>query len=249
MIVLPAVDIKSGRCVRLVKGDPRRETVYEADPLAAALRWRDEGSAYLHCVDLDGAISGASGNAEHIKRIIAESGMKVEVAGGIRSDEDVARWVDLGAHLVVLGTRAVQDPDAAAALCRRYPGRIVIAVDAREGLVSTHGWTETSAVTAVELAQRLAPAGPAAFLYTDIDRDGTLTQPNFETTRALIEAVPTPVIASGGVSALDDVEECGRIGAGAVIIGKALYDGAIALPDALAAAGRYPRSLVPDEDR
>lgn len=237
MLVFPAVDIQDGQCVRLRQGDPGRKTVYESDPLKAAARWRDAGAQWLHVVNLNAALDGPDRNRTVVERIIRETGLRVEVGGGIRTADDASRWLDAGAELVVIGTLAAEDPSGAAALCRARPGRIVIAVDARAGMVVTHGWRQVTDQSVLDLAHRFEDASPAAYLYTDIEKDGMLTHPNFKATRALIEATSVPVIASGGVSRIEDVAELGRLGAAAVIIGKALYDGALSFADAAREAG------------
>ncbi len=245
MLVYPAVDIARGRCVRLLQGEPERETVYYRDPAEAAAHWEALGAKALHVVDLDGALAGGGRNAGPIKEILERVGIPVQVAGGLRTAEAVRRVLDAGAARAVVGTRAAKEPEWAVELCRELPGRVVIAVDAREGRVAVEGWREVAETSPVQLAQRLAEGGPAAFLYTDVARDGMLSRPNFDGVAKLLEAVAVPVIASGGVASLEDIQRLGECGADAVIVGKALYEGVIELPDVLAAAGEYPSRLEP----
>ncbi len=244
MLVYPAVDIQKGRCVRLLQGRPEDEKVYYRNPAEAALHWQALGAGVLHVVDLDGALSEPR-NADAVAEILDRSSMHVEVAGGLRSTEDVRRVLDAGAVRAVVGTMAARDPEWAIGLCRDLPGRIVIAVDAREGRVAVEGWRETTEVSPVELAQRLAEGRPAAFLYTDVARDGMLSRPHFDGVERLLEAVDVPVIASGGVASLEDIRLLGECGADAVIVGKALYEGVIELPQTLEAAAEYGSRLQP----
>ena len=255
MLVFPAVDIARGRCVRLLQGRPEDEVVYYERPADAALHWQEEGALALHVVDLDGALarSGASaeragaerGNAGPVQEILQRAQVPVQVAGGLRSAEAVRAVLEAGAARAVVGTQAVREPDWAVALCQALPGRVVIAVDAREGRVAVAGWQELAEVGPVELARRLSEGRPAAFLYTDVSRDGTLTRPHFEGVERLLAAVDVPVIASGGVADLADVVRLGECGADAVIIGKALYERKFTLAQALEAAAPYASRLAP----
>ena len=246
MLVFPAVDIAKGRCVRLLQGRPEDEKVYFESPAEAALHWQDAGARALHVVDLDGALARGGDNAAAVEEILSRAQMPVEVAGGLRDETAVRRVLELGAARAVVGTQAVRQPDWAADLCRQLPDRIVIAVDAREGKVAIEGWQETAEVTPVQLAQRLAEGGPAAFLYTDVARDGMLTRPNFEGVEELLGAVDVPIIASGGVASPEDVERLGECGADAVVIGKALYEGRFTLTEALEAAAGFESRLAPE---
>lgn len=240
MLIIPAVDIRDGRCVRLVHGELSKETQYYEDPVEAALRWRDEGAQRLHLVDLDGAFAGISKNAAVIERIVKAVGIPVQVGGGIR---DVATAEDLfarGVERVILGTAAVSDPDVVAALCKQYPGKVVVGIDARAGMVALRGWVEDSTVRALDLAQQMAKLGVREIVYTDIYRDGTLQGPNLEALREMAEAAPLDVIASGGVSSLQDIKnllELEPLGVTGVIVGQALYTGRVNLPEALALQG------------
>jgi len=242
MLLYPAVDIAEGRCVRLLQGDPERRTVYFDSPAEAALHWEALGAQALHVVDLDGTLA-SGGNEGPVLEILERTSLPVEVAGGVRDSAAVDRLLAAGAARVVVGTRAAQDPAWAVELCRRLPGRVVIAVDAIEGRVAVRGWQETADIGPVELARRLAEGEPAAFLYTDVSRDGMLTTPNFEGTEALLAAVDVPVIASGGVAELEHIRRLGEIGADALITGKALYEHRFELPEALAVAANYPSRL------
>ena len=248
MLVYPAVDIARGRCVRLVQGRPEKEKVYYEDPAEAAEHWQGLGARALHVVDLDGALAragGGEGAAGPVREILERLDIPVQVAGGLRSRQAVLRALDAGAARAVVGTRAVKEPDWAVELCRQQPGRIVIALDALEGRVAIEGWQEVVGQGPVELARRLAEGRPAAFLYTDVSRDGMLNRPNFEAVEELLGAVRIPVIAAGGVASLEDIRELGRCGADAVIVGKALYEGRFALPEALEAAAGHPSRLTP----
>lgn len=243
MLVYPAVDIAKGKCVRLLQGSPDNETVYYDSPLQAALKWQEVGAKALHVVDLDGALGRPGAGTDAIRKILAGVTMPVQVAGGLRTTEAVENVLEAGAARAVVGTRAVREPEWAVELCRRLPGRIVIAVEAREGRVAVEGWQQVTADEPVELARRLAEAGPAALLYTDVSRDGMLTHPNFQGVEALRKAVEVPIIASGGVASSHDIRMLGACGADAVIVGKAFYEELLSLADALAAASRYPSRL------
>ena len=246
MIVLPAVDIKGGRCVRLLQGRAEDSTQYYARPVEAALKWQAEGASALHVVDLDGALSESAENWPHVAEILQTLHIPVEVGGGLRERDAVERVLEAGAARAVVGTRAVTDPDWAAEVCGALPGRIVIAVDALEGEVTVRGWQEGAGVQVEDLARRLAAAGPAAFLYTDVSRDGMLTRPHLDGVRALLAATDVPVIASGGVAELEDIRRLGECGADAVIVGKALYEKRFGLAEALQAAQGFPSRLAAD---
>jgi len=236
MILFPAIDLKDGRCVRLLRGDLARATVYSEDPAGQARAWQAAGFAWLHLVDLDGAVAGRPVNAAAIEAILAAVAMPVQLGGGIRDEATVARWLDGGVARVVLGTVALRDPDLVRRACRRWPGRIVVGIDARAGMVATEGWVAASTVGAEELARRFVDAGVAAIVYTDIDRDGALAGVNVAATAALARAVPIPVIASGGVAGLDDLHALRAAAApiAGVIVGRALYDGRVDPAAALA---------------
>ena len=238
MEVIPAIDLKSGRCVRLYQGDYRRETVYSEDPVATALLWQEQGAPRLHLVDLDGAADGRPGNLEILSRIIRGLSIPVQVGGGIRDEKTAQVLLAAGADRVVLGTAAVEQPSLVEALCLGYGAdRIVVAIDARDGQVAIKGWKEQSAVSALNLARQMASLGVTRLLYTDISRDGTLTQPNVEANAALVRDTGMAVLASGGVTAVEHLRLLAGAGVEGAILGRALYDGVITLPEAMAAAG------------
>ena len=239
MIVYPAIDLRGGRCVRLTQGDFGRETVYGDDPVAVARRWAALGAQWLHVVDLDGARAGRPVQAPLVAAICAAVRILVQVGGGLRDAAAVETVLDAGAARVVLGTVAVREPALCARLCRTWPGRVAVGIDARDGLVRVAGWLEGAALQATELARAAARNGAAALVYTDIGRDGTEKGPDLEGTRAVARAAGIPVIASGGVGSVDHVRAVAALagdGVAGVIVGRALYSGAVALPDALAGA-------------
>jgi phosphoribosylformimino-5-aminoimidazole carboxamide ribotide isomerase len=240
MIVYPAIDLRAGRCVRLWQGAYDRETVYGDDPVAVARGFAAAGARWLHVVDLDGARAGRPVQRDLVARICAAVGIPVQVGGGVRDADAVDAVLAAGAARVVLGTVAVRSPDVARALCRAHPGQIAIGLDARAGTLRVEGWTEAGDVTAVALARRAADLGAAAVIYTDIGRDGTEEGPDVAGTRAVARAAAVPVIASGGVGSIVHVRALVALaadGVAGVIIGRALYTGAVALADARAAAG------------
>jgi phosphoribosylformimino-5-aminoimidazole carboxamide ribotide isomerase len=231
MHLFPAIDLKGGQAVRLLRGDMAQATVFNDDPSAQAADFKAAGFRWLHLVDLDGAFAGRPVNADAVERIVAAVGdLPVQLGGGIRDLATVERWLERGVTRVILGTVAVKNPALVAEACRAFPGRIVVGIDARAGRVATEGWAETSELAAADLAKRFEDAGVAAIVYTDIDRDGALQGVNVEATAELARAVDIPVIASGGVSGIEDirrlmaVEDAGVTGA---ILGRALYDGRI----------------------
>ena len=240
MIVFPAIDIRSGKCVRLVQGRADQETVYGNDPPAMGQRWQDAGAAWLHVVDLDGAFGARPQNLEVIRRLRRAVAIPIQLGGGLRSLDTIATYVDLGVDRLILGTAVLKDPDLMYQALQTYPGRIALGLDAKDGLLAVEGWTETTTHTAVEVAQKFAPQKPAAIIYTDISRDGVKRGVNLEATGALAQATEIPIIASGGVSSLDDIktllplEHLGIVG---VITGRALYDGNLDLKEAIQVAG------------
>jgi phosphoribosylformimino-5-aminoimidazole carboxamide ribotide isomerase len=236
----PAIDLKAGQVVRLRRGEMDQATVYAEDPAAQAASFAQAGFAWVHVVDLDGAFAGRPANAGAVRAILgAVRGLSVQLGGGIRDMATAEAWLAAGVARIILGSAAVKDPDFARAACRAFPGRVALGIDARDGMVATEGWAETSGVTAEELAAHYADAGPAAIIYTDIARDGMLTGVNVAATAALARAVAIPVIASGGVASVDDITALRAEGvvAGA-ILGRALYDGRIDPAEALALARR-----------
>jgi len=237
VILFPAIDLKDGKCVRLVHGDMARATVFNADPSAQAQAFAAQGFEYLHVVDLDGAFAGKPVNAEAVRAILAGLAMKIQLGGGIRDLKTVRGWLESGVTRVIIGTAAVRDPDFVREAARLFPGRIAVGVDAREGMVAVEGWAKISDISALDLARRFEDAGVAAIIYTDIARDGALAGLNIESTIALAEALEVPVIASGGLASIEDVKrlaepDCARL-AGA-IVGRALYDGRLDPREALA---------------
>ena len=237
MEIIPAIDLRGGNCVRLYQGDYEQETVFSDDPLAIAERWQSEGGQRLHIVDLDGAHSGNPANLAAITAITRALTIPVQVGGGIRSVDTASGLFDAGAARVVVGTAAVSNPQLVEDLCQRFGSdRVVVALDARDGLVAIHGWTETSNITATGLAGRMARLGVERLLYTDISRDGTLEEPNYAATAALVENSGLKVLSAGGVGAAEHVANLVPTGAEAAIIGRALYTGDITISDALAAA-------------
>ena len=236
MLIIPAVDIRGGQCVRLRQGRLEEETVFSDDPVAMGLQWQHAGARWLHVVDLDGAFSSRPQNLEVVRRLRQALSIPLELGGGIRTLETIATYIDLGLDRLILGTAVLKDPDLVARACQTYPGRIAVGLDARDGFLSVEGWTEASPRTALEVARDLEKLQPAALIYTDISRDGVKQGVNVAATRALAQAVDLPVIASGGVSSLDDIrallplEAEGVVG---VIVGRALYDGSLDLAAAL----------------
>jgi phosphoribosylformimino-5-aminoimidazole carboxamide ribotide isomerase len=236
MLIIPAVDIRGGKCVRLKQGRLNQETVFSDDPVAMGLKWQEAGARWLHVVDLDGAFSARPQNLEVIRRLRRALTIPMELGGGIRTLDTMAAYVDLGIDRLILGTVALKAPDLAARACTSFPGRIAMGLDAKDGWLAVEGWTETSRRTALEVARSLAPLRPAALIYTDISRDGVKRGVNLTATRALAEAIDLPIIASGGVSSLDDIkallplEPLGVVG---VIVGRALYDGNLDLAEAI----------------
>ena len=234
MEVIPAIDLSSGRCVRLYQGDHRRETVYSHDPVAVAVGWEEQGAPRLHLVDLDGAAQGRQVNRDVILEIVRRLSIPVQVGGGVRDEGTASRLLADGADRVVIGTAAVETPSLVEDLCRvEGSERVVVALDARDGLVSVKGWTEQSSLGVLELARRMDTVGVIRLLYTDISRDGTMTEPNFSANAALVRDTGMAVLASGGVTTLEHVRRLAGSGVEGVILGRALYDGAFSLKDAI----------------
>ena len=236
MILYPAIDLKDGNCVRLLRGDMEAATVFGTDPAAQARAFQDAGAEWLHLVDLNGAFAGRPVNAGAVEAILAATDIPAQLGGGIRDMATIESWIDRGLSRVILGTVAVENPDLVREAAQAFPGRIAVGIDARNGLVATRGWANETDVNATDLARRFEDAGVAAIIYTDIDRDGAMQGPNISATENLARAVNIPVIASGGVSSMTDLHalERTKIIAGA-ISGRALYDGALNLSEALAA--------------
>jgi phosphoribosylformimino-5-aminoimidazole carboxamide ribotide isomerase len=237
MILFPAIDLKGGQCVRLLRGEMDRATVYNSDPVAQARDFAAAGFEWLHLVDLDGAVTGRAVNGAAVEAILKAISLPVQLGGGIRDETAIAFWLERGVRRVILGTVALRDPDLVKRACRAWPGRIVVGIDARGGKVAVEGWAETSETTALDLARRFEDAGVAAIVYTDIDRDGALEGVNVAATAALATSLSTPVIASGGVASLADIEALlphEVSGIAGVICGRALYDGRVEPRAALA---------------
>jgi len=239
MIVIPAIDLKDGKCVRLKQGRADQSTVYSEDPAEMARRWAGEGAVFLHVVDLDGAFGGEPAHPVVIAEIVAAVEIPVEVGGGLRTDEHVESVLDCGVTRAIVGTRALEDPGCIASLAERFGERLAVGIDARNGVVQTRGWVETTEVSAVELATRTAAAGVATIIYTDTARDGMLTGANAGAVGEVCDAVACDVIAAGGITNADDIKALLALGkknlAGA-IVGKALYEGSTTLKDLHAAA-------------
>jgi phosphoribosylformimino-5-aminoimidazole carboxamide ribotide isomerase len=238
MIIIPAIDLKDGKCVRLKQGDFNRLTVYSEFPADVAREWESGGAERIHIVDLDGSLAGAPRNLSAIRQIVRSVSVPVQIGGGIRNTETIETLLGIGVGRVILGTAALKQSGFAIDACRRFEGRIIIGIDAKGGNVAVEGWTEDSETSAVELARQYEPYRPDAVVYTDIRRDGMETGVNLESTRELAEAITVPVIASGGVSGIRDILELKKIeasGITGVIIGKALYSGALTLAEAIQA--------------
>jgi phosphoribosylformimino-5-aminoimidazole carboxamide ribotide isomerase len=239
LIVFPAIDLKGGQVVRLAEGDMDRATVYGDDPAAQAMLFADAGAEHLHVVDLDGAFAGQSINGEAVKAIVERFPGHVQLGGGIRDRAAIERWFDLGVSRIVIGTAALDNPELVRAAARDFPGGIVVAVDARDGMVATKGWADVSTVAVVEMARRFEDAGVAALLFTDVGRDGLLKGCNVEATVDLARSSSIPVIASGGVAGIADIRMLAihaKDGIEGVITGRALYDGRLDLAAALSVA-------------
>ncbi len=238
MILFPAIDLKDGECVRLKLGDMDQATVYNTDPAAQALAFENEGFEYLHMVDLDGAFAGESRNGGAVDAILKAVNFPVQLGGGIRRLDQIEAWLEKGLARVILGTIAVRDPDLVREAGRLFPGQVAVGIDAKGGKVAVEGWAETSELTAIDLALKFEDAGIATIIYTDIDRDGILTGINWPSTLELAKAVNIPVIASGGLASMDDIDQMidpKHVILEGAISGRALYDGRINAKDALAA--------------
>lgn len=242
MEVWPAIDLRGGKCVRLQQGDYGRETVFGDDPVAMARHWVAQGGQCLHLVDLDGARDGLPVNWALVGRMVQASGVPCELGGGIRNEEAIRSLLELGLSRVVIGTLAVRQPDWFREMCRKFPGRLVLGIDARNGKVATDGWLETSEADAIDVARQFEAEPIAAIVYTDIATDGMMAGPNVAAMGRMQSAVSKPVVASGGVSCAADVGQLAAAGLAGCIIGRALYEGALTLPEALQAAAAGIRS-------
>jgi phosphoribosylformimino-5-aminoimidazole carboxamide ribotide isomerase len=235
--IWPAIDLRGGKCVRLRQGDYGQETVFGDDPTAMARHWVDLGAKHLHLVDLDGARDGRPVNLAPVRSIVQAVDIPCELGGGIRSEESIRELLDLGLQRLVIGTLALREPDWFRDVCRKYPNRLVLGIDARSGRVATEGWLSTSGVSAIELAGAFAGEPIAALVYTDIATDGMMAGPNVAEMAAMQAAVQWPVVASGGVTTRDDVARLAAVPMAGCIIGRALYEGSLTLPEAIAASG------------
>jgi phosphoribosylformimino-5-aminoimidazole carboxamide ribotide isomerase len=236
MIVIPAIDLKEGNCVRLEQGEMNRDTVFSNNPAEQALKWQEAGAELLHLVDLDGAFAGIPKNKAAIEEIIKAIRIPAQLGGGIRDIATIEAYLSLGLSRVIIGTAAQRNPELVIEACQKFPGQIVVGIDAKNGMVAVQGWAELTDISAVDLAKKFEDCGVAAIIYTDISRDGMMGGPNLEATKALAEAISIPVIASGGVSSLKDIENLMAIEASGVtgaITGKAIYTGAINLREAI----------------
>jgi len=236
VLIIPAIDLRGGQCVRLQQGDYERETVFASDPAAVAERWVSQGATYLHIVDLDGAKVGRSVNGESIRRIVEAAGVPCQLGGGLRTEADLVEAFGYGVDRVVVGTQALKDPAWFESVCRRFPGHVVLGIDAKQGNVATDGWLQVSTCSALDLARQYESWPLAALVYTDISRDGMLEGPNFESIAELATQVRLPVIASGGVSTLADIRRLAGLPVAGCIVGRALYEGRLDLAAAIAVA-------------
>ncbi len=233
MEIIPAIDLKGGKCVRLYQGDYSQETVFSEEPTEIARRWQSLGARRLHIVDLDGAAKGELCHASLIAEIARAVHIPLQLGGGLRRIEAIARALELGVARAILGTVAIEDHALIQDACRRFGNRIIVSIDARDGYVAIHGWQERTAVTAIELVERMASLGVGRFIYTDIARDGTLTEPNFGAVAELVAKTSLPIIASGGISSLEHIKKLAQLGVEGAIVGRALYTGDLDLRQAL----------------
>jgi len=235
MEIIPAVDIKGGKCVRLYQGDYRKETVFSDNPVDVAMGWKAQGAKRLHVIDLDGAAGGKPRNIKIIEAIVKRAGLPVQLGGGIRDEATVSKLLAIGIERVILGTIAVENPELVKSLCRKYGEAIVVGIDARDGFVATRGWVKGTEIKALELGTQMVAMGVGRIIYTDIKRDGTLTEPGFEAIAGMVKGVKVPIIAAGGISKLSHLKKLAELGVEGAIVGKALYTGDIKLGEALAA--------------
>ncbi len=236
MYIIPAIDLIRGNCVRLIQGQYHRQITYEDDPVKQAEEFSSAGAQWLHIIDLDGAKVGRPVNTDSVAAIAALKQLKIELGGGIRDEDAIKQMLDIGVERVIIGTKAVSDFEWFGRVAEQFRGRIVLGLDARGSKVATHGWTQNSHQHLLEFATEAAKLPLAAIIYTDIDRDGMMTGPNFERTKAIVEAVDVPVIASGGINEVSDITRLAELGVEAVVIGRSLYEGTLKLADAINAA-------------
>ncbi|MBI4619688.1 MAG: 1-(5-phosphoribosyl)-5-[(5-phosphoribosylamino)methylideneamino]imidazole-4-carboxamide isomerase [Desulfobacterales bacterium] len=236
MIIIPAIDLKEGKCVRLMQGKMDKVTVFSNDPVDIAMRWEDRGAELIHIVDLDGSIAGSPKNTEVIEKIVKSINVPIQLGGGIRDLATINQYISIGVSRVIMGTMALEAPDLIKQACQLHPGRILVGIDAKDGRVAIRGWTEVTKKKAVDAAKEVEGFGVAAFIFTDIKRDGMQTGPNIENTKKLAQSVTVPVIASGGVNTISDIEDLMKIeeyGVCGVIVGRAIYTNSLRLEDAI----------------
>jgi phosphoribosylformimino-5-aminoimidazole carboxamide ribotide isomerase len=233
MEIIPAVDIRGGRCVRLYQGDYKQETVFDEDPVTAALTWYSQGARWLHIVDLDGAVAGEPRNMEVVGQIIKETGLLIELGGGIRQEEVASELLRRGVSRLILGSAAIENRELVKKLCRQFGEAVAVSLDARDGKIAIRGWQKDTVVEVLQLSREMVDAGVRRFIYTDIRRDGTLTEPNFDMIKKLLGEVNVPVIVAGGISRLEHLRRIKELGAEGAIIGKALYTGDMNLGEAI----------------
>ena len=239
MYIIPAIDLESGKCVRLIQGEYHRRIIYEDDPVKQACRFIAAGAKWLHIVDLDGARIGKPVNTAVISAIAAAAKIKIEVGGGIRDEDDLKQLLDMGIDRVVIGTKATSDYDWFSKIVRKFGGKFALGLDARGAKVASHGWTHNSSKTLLEFAVEASALPLAAIIYTDITKDGMMAGPNLERTKSIAKAVKVPVVASGGVSSIADIEKLAKLNLEGAIIGRSLYEGTLDLADAIKAAGGH----------
>lgn len=237
MEIIPAIDIRGGKCVRLYQGDYGQQTTFADNPVEVALQWKSQGARWLHVVDLDGAAVGEPRNAAVVKRIIGRSALLVELGGGIRKEEVAEELLHSGVSRIVLGTAAIEKPELVEKLNRRFGQAVVVGLDARDGKIAIHGWRKDTVFDVLDLAREMMRIGVKRFIYTDVRRDGTLTEPNFDAIGKLMDRLDVPVVASGGVARLEHLQRLGELGVEGAIVGKALYTGDINLREAIARFG------------
>jgi len=233
MEIIPAVDIRGGKCVRLYQGDYNQETVFDENPVTAALTWNSQGARWLHVVDLDGAATGEPRNMEVVEEIMKESGLFIELGGGIRHEEVAEELLRQGVNRIILGTAAIENRELVKKLCQQFGDAIAVSLDARDGRIAIHGWQKNTPVEVLQLSREMVDAGARRLIYTDIKRDGTLTEPNFDMISRLLTEAKVPVVVAGGISREDHLRRLNDLGVKGVIIGKALYTGDINLGEAI----------------
>jgi phosphoribosylformimino-5-aminoimidazole carboxamide ribotide isomerase len=233
MEIIPAIDIRGGRCVRLYQGDYKQETVFDEDPITAALTWYSQGARWLHIVDLDGAVAGEPQNIAAVTQIIKETGLSIELGGGVRQEDVAERLLHQGVSRIILGTAAIEERELVDKLCQRFGEAIAVSLDARDGKIAIHGWQKDTVFEVLQLSREIVDAGVRRFIYTDIKKDGTLTEPSFDMIGRLLAEVTVPVIVAGGISRLEHLQRLKELGVEGAIIGKALYTGDIDLGEAI----------------